>query len=299
MTVSFNCPNCDNLIAFDSKHIGKRARCQSCGQIFIIPDKDDQTPQIIQPETEKDDQPVPGFYRAVFLDNWKLFADRENVKPLVFIAAVVCFKFFLARAICGCNYFTYIIVWGWLFGLYLNIIYEAASGIDRLPEIYLGTSLTFLWYIIKPFMIFFFTMFVAQLPFILTLALLKNKGITYTNFWRFGIGLHTIPQVLFVLGLFLFPMAVLNLAVGEDITLLRPDYIFKPIRAAFRPYLVIVGLLVAFGVLETQTSQYQTGLPPLMVTARLAVNLLLQIIAIFTMRAIGLFYRHYACHFPW
>jgi hypothetical protein len=88
-------------------------------------------------------------------------------------------------------------------------------------------------------------------------------------------------------------------AGGEDLTLLRPGYIFKPIRAAFRPYLVIVGLLVAFGVLETQTTQYQSGLRLVVIAARLAVDLLVQIIAIFAMRSIGLFYRHYSCHFQW
>jgi hypothetical protein len=298
MTIKFNCPNCDNLIAFDAKHIGKRARCQQCHQAFIIPAKDDQTPQLIEPETEKA-EPVPGFYRAVFRDNWKLFIDRQNVTTLAFVTAAVCFKFFLAHAICGCNYLTHIIVWGWLFGFYLNIIYEAAFGIDRLPEIYLGTAVTFAWHIIRPFLIFFFTMLVVQMPFILTLALLRGKGFTYTNIWQFGIGLHSILQVLFILGLFMFPMAVLNMAGGEDLNLLRPDYIFKPIRAALRPYLIIVGLLVAFGVLESQTDQYQSDLPHLIIAARLALNLLVQIIAIFAMRSIGLFYRHYSCHFQW
>jgi hypothetical protein len=298
MTIKFNCPNCDNLIAFDAKHIGKRARCQQCHQAFIIPAKDDEIPQLIEQEAEKA-EPVPGFYRAVFRDNWKLFIDRQNVTTLAFVTAAVCFKFFLARAICGCNYLTYVIVWGWLFGFYLKIIYEAAFGIDRLPEIYLGTAVTFAWHIIRPFLIFLFTMFVVQMPFIFALGLLKGKGFTYTNIWQFGIGLHSLLQVLFVLGLFLFPMAVLNVAGGEDLALLRPDYIFRPIRAALGPYLVIVGLLVAFGVLETQTAQYQSGLPPVIIAGGLAVNLFVQIIAIFAMRSIGLFYRHYACHFQW
>jgi hypothetical protein len=298
MTIKFNCPNCDNLIAFDAKHIGKRARCQQCHQAFIIPAKDDQTPQLIEQETERA-EPVPGFYRAVFRNNWKLFIDRQNVTTLAFVTAAVCFKFFLARAICGCSYMTHIIVWGWLFGFYLNIIRDAAFGIDRLPEIYLGTAATFAWHIIRPLLIFFFTMFVVQMPFFFALALLHSKGFTYTNIWQFGIGLHSILQVLFILGLFMFPMAVLNVAGGEDLTLLRPDYIFKPIRAALRPYLLIVALLVAFGVLESQTDQYQSDLPHLIIAARLALNLLVQIIAIFAMRSIGLFYRHYACHFQW
>ncbi|HUT28551.1 MAG TPA: hypothetical protein VMX13_02075 [Sedimentisphaerales bacterium] len=298
MTITFNCPKCDNLIAFDSRHIGKRAKCQSCGQILIIPAKDDQTPQVIEPETEKA-EPLPGFYRAVFVESWRLFIDRENVTTLAFVVVAVCFKFFLARAICCCNYITYFLAWGWLFGFYLNIIHETAFGNDKLPEIYLGTTFTFFWQVLRPFLIFFFTLFVVQLPFIITLALLKDKDFTYTNIWRPEIGLHSILQVLFILGLFLFPMAILNVAVGQDVALLRPDYLIKPLRRAFVPYLIPVALLVAFGLLETQTAQYQTGLPPLTITARLAVNLLLQIIAILAMRSIALFYRHHSCHFTW
>jgi hypothetical protein len=298
MTIRFNCPKCDNLIAFDSRHIGKRAKCQNCGQILIIPAKDDQTPQLIEPEAEKTG-PLPGFYHAVLVESWRLFIDRENVTTLAFVAAAVCFKFFLARAICCCNYVTYFLVWGWLCGFYRNIVHETAFGNDKLPEIYLGTTFTFFWQVFRPFVIFFFTLLVVQLPFIITLALLKDKGFTYTNIWRPEIGLHSILQILFLLGLFLFPMAVLNVAVGEDVTLLRPDYLIKPLRRAFMPYLVPVALLIAFGLLETQTGQYQSDLPPLIIAARLAANLLLQIIAILAMRAIGLFYRHYSCHLPW
>lgn len=298
MTITFNCPKCDNLIAFDSKHVGKRAKCQNCGQLLIIPAKDNQTPELIEAEAEKTG-PVPGFYRAVFIESWPIFVNRESVTTLVFVAAAVCFKFFLARAMCCINYITYFLVWGWLFGFYLNIIHETAFGADKLPEISLGTIFTFFWQLIRPFAIFFFTLFVVQLPFIITLALLKANGFTYTNIWRLEIGLHSILQVFFILGLFLFPMAILNVAVGEDVTLLRPDYLIKPLRRALLPYLIPVALLVAFGLLETQTGQYQKDLPPVIIAARLGGNLLLQVIAILAMRAIGLFYRHYSCHLAW
>jgi len=298
MTIKFNCPNCDALIAFDDKHIGKHARCLTCGQIFIIPARENQTPQKIEPQIEKG-RPLPGFYRAVFVESWKLFIDPENATSLVFVIAVVCFKFFLAPAICCCGHITYFIVWGWLFGFYLNIIYETAFGIDKLPEIYLGTSITFLWYVIKPFLIFFSTMVAVQLPFIIALRLLHDKGLTYVNMWQTGIGLHSLLQILFILGLFVFPIAVLTVAVGRDITLLRPGYLFKPICSAFIPYLVVVVLLVAFGVLEMQTSQYDAQMSPPIITGRLTFNLVTQVIAVIAMRSIGLFYRHYNCHLPW
>lgn len=49
----------------------------------------------------------------------------------------------------------------------VNIIYESALGIDKLPKIYLRTSITFLWYVITPFLTFFLTMVAVQLPFCL------------------------------------------------------------------------------------------------------------------------------------
>jgi hypothetical protein len=297
MTIQFYCPNCDSLIAFDSKHAGKRARCLTCGQILIIPSQDYEKPKKIETEREKT-EPVPGFYRAIFLDSWKIFFDPENATSLLFVIAAVCFKFFLGQAMCCMNYISYVVVWGWLLGFYLNIIYETAFEIDKLPEIFLGTSITFLWYIIKPFLTFFFTMLTVQIPFIIALILLQDRGITYENMWQVHTGWHLLLQALFIFGLLLFPMTVLTTAVGKDITLLRPDYILVPALKAPLSYTTIVALLVAACILEMQTTQYD-GSPPLITAANLAINLAVQVIAIIAMRSIGLFYRHYSCHLPW
>ncbi len=301
MTIKFNCPKCNALIAFDSKHAGKRAHCQSCSQVFIIPSKDDEKPKKIKTEEIEIAEPIPGFYRAVFVDSWKIFADRENVPSLVFVAAAICFKFFLARAICCMNYITFAVVWGWLLGFYLNIIRETAFEIDTLPKIYLGEGVSFLWNIIKPFLVFTFTLFVVLIPFFITLSLLQDKGITTRNMWQAEIGLRLLLQVLFILGLSLFPMAILSTAVGRDLTLLRPDYILLPLFRAFKPYLVVAALLITVGALEMQTKQFNPSAKAtiLSVTGHLFLNLVIQVIAIITMRAIGLFYRHYTCYLPW
>jgi hypothetical protein len=297
MTIKFYCPNCDAIIAFDSKHAGKRARCLTCGQIFIIPQKNDEIAKKIKAEPEYKGEPVPGFYHAVFIDSWKLFFDPQNVTSLAFVVAVVCFKFFLAKACCM-NYIILIVVWGWLLAFYLNIIYETAFEIDQLPQIQLSASdflgvTALVWYIIKPFLIFLYTMFIVQLPFIIALALLEDKGITYENMWQARTGLHLLLQALFILGLFLFPMAILTTAVGKDLTLLRPDYIVAPIFKAFIPYLAVVALLVAAALLETRTKQFE-GATFAITAANLALNLAVQLIAIIAMRSIGLFFRHYS-----
>jgi len=296
MTIQFYCPNCDAIIAFDDKHCGKRARCTTCGQLFIIPSKSNEKAKKVELPKEKG-EPEPGFYRAVFVDNWKLFFDRENATSLVFVTAVVCFKFFTFGSFC-CGFTTFFIVWGWLLGFYLNIIYETAYDIDKLPEIYLGTSVTFMWYVIKPFFLFLFTMAAVQLPFIITLLMLKDKGLTYENMWQAEFGFRLLLQVLFILGLFLFPVAILTIAVGRDITMFRPDYLLGPVFRAFMPYIIVVALLVATAALETQTKQY-TGSAFATTAGHLALNLAVQVVAIVAMRSIGLFYRHYSCHFPW
>lgn len=293
MTIQFNCPKCDALIAFAYKHAGKRARCLTCGELFIIPAKDGDKPQKIEPKIQKA-EPVPGFYRAVLVDSWRLFVGPQNSTSLAFVIAAVCFRFFLGTGICCVNYISFVVVWGWLLGFYLNIIYETAYDIDNLPAIYLGTSITFIWYIVKPLAVFLFTIAVVEIPFIVALAILKSPDPAAQNSWPVEIVLHA----LFVFGLFLFPAAILTMAVGKDFTLLRPDYVLAPIVREFRPYLVVAGLLIAAVVVEMQTQQY-TGQDVPIAAGHLMLNLAVQVVAIIAMRSIGLFYRHYSCCFAW
>jgi len=293
MSIRFNCPRCENLIAFEDKYAGKKALCVNCGQKFIIPSGNYTEPEIIEPEVEPV-LPEPGFYRALFLDSWRLFFDTRNVKTFIFITAAVCFKFFLNPEFC-CRCVSFFIVWAWLFGFYLNLIEESAFGETKLPEIVLGKGSEFMVNVVKPVLIFLITFFMVEIPAILSLALLKDKGVTFMNMWRLEPRIHLIPLVLFVVSLFFFPMAILTTAIGRDITFLRPDYLLKPVFKAFWPYLILFTLLVVFAAVESQTKQYnpEAGRSAIFY---LALNLSVQVIAIFAMRAIGLFYRHYNCY---
>jgi predicted RNA-binding Zn-ribbon protein involved in translation (DUF1610 family) len=298
MTIEFNCPNCGALIAFDSKHVGRRAKCLTCGQRFLIPAASFQKPEKVAPEPAPREDPVPGFYHTVFLDSWRTFVRRQSVTPLAFVIAVVCFRFFLARGACYLNYVASIIIWGWLFGFYLNIIHQTALDEDVLPEVDIGTSITFLWHVIEPIFIFGYTLFLVELPFIVTLSLARNHGITYNQVWSGHTTLHLLLQVFQIGGLFVFPAAILTLAVGQDFTLLRPDYLLAPLFGAFLPYLTVVLLLVATCFVEMHTTQY-TGASEVITAKHLASNLLVQVLAILSMRSIGLLYRHYGCYFKW
>jgi DNA-directed RNA polymerase subunit RPC12/RpoP len=96
MTVEFNCPHCGALIAFDSRHAGRRAKCLRCEQKFLIPAQSFEKAEKIAPEPKPKEDPIPGFYRAVLVDSWKVFFHPQSVTPLAFVIAVVGFKFFLA-----------------------------------------------------------------------------------------------------------------------------------------------------------------------------------------------------------
>jgi hypothetical protein len=307
MTIEFNCPHCGALIAFDSKHAGRQAKCLKCDQKFLIPAESFQKAQKVAPEPEPREDPIPGFYRAVLVDNWRIFFRPQSVTPLVFVVALVCFRFFLASGACCLNHVVSIIVWGLLFGYYLSIIYETAQDEDVLPEVDVGTSITFLRHVLQPIFIFAYTLFLVELPFLITLAWAQGHGITAGQVWSGYTPLHLLLQFFQVAGLFLFPAAILTLAVGQDFTLLRPDYLLAPIFQAFVPYLTVVLLLLATCFLEMHTMQY-TGknptitaphLSPRAAAQHLSLNLLVQVLAILSMRSTGLLYRHYGGYFKW
>jgi hypothetical protein len=298
MTIQFNCPHCGAIIAFNEKHSGKRARCLTCSQLFIIPSKDDKKPKKIKPEKEKPGEPLPGFYRAVFIDNWQLFTKSENVAGLVLITTAVLFKFFASRlnftvtlsarrtidVPVPLGYILHISTWGFLFWYYMEIIYSTAFEIEKLPEVAMGGFYSFLWHIIKSIYTFAIALLVVELPFLIVAIIAKITG----N------GLI----VLLLCGLFFFPIAVLTVAIGRDLTMLRPDYLLIPILRAFIPYLAMSMLLGVAAFLQFQAKQY-TGQEPMIAADHLLLNLGAQILILMSMRTIGFFYRHYTCCLPW
>lgn len=302
MTIQFNCPNCNALIAFADKHAGKRGRCLTCGQLFIIPSTDEERPKKVKLKVEKG-EPVPGFYRAAFVDGWKLFTEPENATGLLLILITVCFKFFVARltytvAFHGpwrtiefplpIGFILSTATWGFLFWYYMEIIYSTAFELEKLPDVKVGGFYGFMWRIVKSLYIFIIALLVVELPFLITVAVSRITGTE----WR------ALLRALMLGGLFPFPMAILTVAIGKDLTMLRPDYLLVPIFRAFKPYLAMSALLGAAGVLHTQASQY-AGQNFAAAMGYLLLNLAVQVFALMAMRSIGLFYRHYTCYLPW
>jgi hypothetical protein len=302
MTIQFNCPSCNELIAFADKHSGKRAHCANCGQKFIIPSSDKGKTKKIKSPKERA-EPLPGFYRAVLVESGQIFTNPENITGLVFIAIAVCLKFFTA----GMNYtmtvpgraysvdlplpFGWILrvsAWGFLFCYYMEIIYSTAYEQEKLPDVIVGGFSGLFLRIVKSVYIFIIMLVVVELPFFIAALISRWMGAEW-------------PVLLYTLmfaGLFLFPMAILTAAIGKDLMLLRPDYFLITISRAFKPYLVTALLLGAAAVLAMLTSQY-SGRSSVVDTGYLLLNLTVQVVLLLAMRSIGLFFRHYNCLLPW
>ena len=303
MTIRFNCPNCNELIAFADKHSGKRAHCANCGQKFVIPSEDKGKTKKIKSPKEKA-EPLGGFYRAVFAESWQLFTKEENITSLVFIATAVCLKFFTASknytiTLVGeamsidlpipIGHVLHVAAWGFIFWYYMEMIYSTAYEQEKLPDVIVGGFKGLLWRIVKTVYIFLIMLLVVEVPYLVA-ALVSS--------WMDA----EWPVLLYALlfgGLFLFPVAILTVAVGKDLMMLRPDYFLIPIFRAFGPYLVTAVLLGAAVVLQMQAKQYSGQLTTAAAAGHLLLNLAVQVIALIAMRSIGLFFRHYSCLLPW
>jgi hypothetical protein len=309
MTITFHCPNCGGLCAFDDSNAGRRARCTSCQQLFIIPSQDGQKAKKVKVK-ERVDGAISGFYRAVFVDSWKVFAGRTGITGLVFVAIVACFKFFIRHM----NYvlsvksplaerwidiplpFGWVMAltcWGCLFWYYMEIIYWTAFDRDELPEVYMGSARRLVWNILKSLYELLVAIVVVELPFIIIIVVLMKIGVEWS--WPL--------RMLAMAGLFTFPMAVLTISVGQDLVMvLRPDYLIMPIIRAFRPYLVTSGLVILAAVLLFKTVAYSPQMLEkggVIVGLYLAANIALQVVAIIAARSVGLFCRHYGCYLLW
>jgi hypothetical protein len=302
MPITCACPKCNAHCEYDEETAGLAIECNNCGRIFLSPSGQDKK------APSKPEAPIPGFYRAVFIGAWKLFARPHNYILIGLIITITIFKFFLAGGLCAdrarTSVLSYmyiagvllkILLWGWFAGIYFNIICDTAYGEDNLSDdvedAITAIVTAFASSIGRPILLFYYALIGSQIPLIVAVAVFQIAG------FKLNILLH----FLFLTGLFLFPVALLTVAVTEDILSMRPDYFFKPILKAFRPYLVVFAFTIAaaIGWLLIGDMDAVVGTSQLRIALELLLNIGFQFFAIMTMRTIGLYYRHYSCYFPW
>jgi hypothetical protein len=306
MSIEFNCPKCNALIAFDDKHAGKRARCATCEHRFIIPEASFQKPSRASQPTEEapKDVPIPGFYRAALIGSWGVLFRWNTLVGLVFISAAVGFKFFVAHVdysfvlmdrlsfILPFGLIVRILCWGILFWIYLESIVLGALDVDALPDMDIDGYGDLTRKAIRSVFAFFIALVFCLLPAVLYL-LFSGKG--------YSLGMtHGLAN----LGLFFLPMCILAVGVNQNTQVLcRIDLLFAPVTKAFFPYLICAAMVM--GVWFLQMKMHNAGDPALaeasasLKTLHLAMHLGIQILALVAMRSLGLYYRHYQCYFKW
>jgi hypothetical protein len=241
-TIAFNCPGCKRLCAFKDTYAGRRARCLTCNQVLIIPASENEKAQKVK-QPKEFDEPLPGFYEAVFKKSLPAVFSKQSLATLLFILVVTTLKFFTIhldysipiRFTSGGGFTVHlpvgwavaVFVWGGVFWCYAEIIYATAFDVEPLPEIYFGSWYGYLFAVLKSFYSFFIALVVVLLPTIIFRCIFSILGIL--SRWAL------FPFI--VLAMFLFPMAVLTVSIGRDLTMLfRPDYFFQPIKKAFWHY---------------------------------------------------------------
>lgn len=311
MTITFNCPKCENLCAFHDIHAGKRAKCTKCWQVFVIPPEDGQKPEKVKIKEEFVlDGPFSGFYRAVFRESWKIFSSRQNIVVLLLITTLLCFKFFLGGLYSEFSAFVpatgkfitiplpigaliTLFVWAFLFWYYTELIYSTAFGLEVLPHPHIESVRELEWNIIRS----------AWMLFISLAIVLAPAAVAFLITLKIGSVNRLLVYGLAILGFFFFPMTVLIVSIGRDVVLLfRLDYIVKPIVRAFRPYTAAAVLTIAAAFLQFRIANHIGHIPSVSVISMalyLLANFAVQVIIIISMRSIGLFYRHYGCFVPW
>jgi len=306
-TITFNCPRCKDLCAFKDIYSGRRARCLRCDQVFIIPAAENGKAQKVERSSKGFDDPLPGFYEAVFKNSWRAIFNKQSLTALVFIFAAISLKFFTVhldysfRIVGAAIGFTVLLpvgfiiagfVWGGIFWCYAEIIYTTAFDVEVLPQMDFEGGFGYMFKVMRSFYTVFIALLVSLLPAIIAKMI----------FTLFGVGANWVILPFVVLGMFLFPMAILTVSIGRDLLMLfRPDYFFAPIRKAFWHYLFLAGLFILTWQLQYMSLNYKdvADKSDLMILLSLLAALAIQILAIFTMRATGLFYRHFVCFFKW
>jgi hypothetical protein len=291
--IEFQCPNCRKVVGFDRKLISKTAHCDKCSQKFVVPSEDFAQAKKIASTCKTADS--PGFYKDLFVNNWKAFFKEESLVGIIFIAAIVFFKFFLGHIDYSTS-FRYIRLqapvgtivsvagWGCLLWYYMEIIYSAAFGDNYLPEVNMGGIFGAAWKIIKSISAFAFVLLIVEAPFLLIIAVLKNLGISS--------GL--ITEILTLAGAYFFPIIILTISVGQSEDLFKPLKLISSIFRNFTAYSVLSIMFLAIWLLEFETIGYhQAAQTDTGITLHLVANLTVQFTAVFIMRGIGLFYKHY------
>lgn len=345
MSIVAHCASCGARFTLSDSMAGRKARCARCKSVIQIPELVDAEPDDLFSLADEDSRSAPPVVSAspagpVVLDHaareeerarQDQLPDRLTTDPTrgfwadaalsfavpfhgrgVFVLIMVLIlriihQFLAFASYAGCagqiiGLLGRFIIDGWLFALYLNTIGETCRGEDELPNI--GMDQGAIDDVILPFFRFVGGFAWVWLPF----------GVCGILMWRFGGFVDPMSDWLLLLGLwglglFMWPMTVLTIAVyGFALDALRYDLQVVTIARAFVQYLAIWVLLsftigayfaMTFGSILSQYFPNALGWLPTGMVGTIVFFGVQSYFMLVSMRIIGLFYRHNKRHFAW
>lgn len=299
--ITFQCPKCGRFCAFKAQYAGRQARCLNCQTRMIIPLHDKGKAKRI---AEAPLPPLKGFYAAALKKNARtLFAKPDSLAPLLFVCFLLTLKVFLGHVDLSIELpgFVLLLPLGWIVIVFnllflpwyaMQTVVSASLGLDELPDIYTGSFFSYAWELLRDAYFFLAALALSVLP----LALLMNVLDHY------GFGWDPLRPVVLLPALLLFPITLLLLSTGVDLTsLFRYDLFYRMIRRFPRPYLLVCGVTAVAlfaGWLSFRFIWVPGETDPAELAVKYPLTLAAAVILLFAMRCVGLFGYHYMRSLP-
>ena len=316
MSIGYLC-RCGAKLMFPESAVGRKARCRKCQFIFTVPDNrpvdilslaplaedmEFTRPAAAPPGTSRQDEELAGDGQPRFwgdlLDSLLVLADPGNIITCIVIVGLNFLLGLIGHTVpfgFGYTWIFMIAAWtlilGYLCSFYLNTILEAAAGEDDLPTLRVDNVVDdILWPLLQ---------YAGSWLFAMAPAIVASIA---SWWWSRDLPQNLITG-LYLIGGFLWPAIVLVVALGNGFRGLWPHLLIRTVLAAPLSYLAVAGVLAVGTALSLWPSLLTAvGLGALGPTSErvlsVTTSILAPVVSIVSMRAIGLYYRHYKHKLP-
>jgi len=324
--------------------VGKKAKCHKCGAVFVLQEEDDGSTIPLAGDAQWEDKPAaaaPVVQQSAAVRG--SLGGEAPARPIIspptpargYANSLLWTLLFPASAP---NLVTFIVIWAvlavggrlpfisivlglWYAGYRFAVVETAAAGESDLPDVNYSTAWGY--EMLYPVFQWFGSWVVVMLPAVAYTAVAAYRGsadvfdvlLALTG----GVagllqtaGADPIPVILVCLGIILWPMIILCVALGGLTTVYRIDLILVTVFRSLGPYMVTLIVVGAATVTEVLLSSLlaarMTGGTTPASAGRLAgsaivvramstgITLYCNIVML---RAIGLYYHHFKHRFAW
>lgn len=280
---------------------GRKARCRTCGNVFLVPPAETNA-SVAEPTDSPPEESITTVGRSFVADAIRafgLFGRFPNLVSCLVIAlfgviglAVASFFPMGVGAATVVRLLVLAFVYGVICSFCLNSITAVANGEDDLPG---ASTYTNTWDgVFEPLLQFAGSVVLLALPALIASFVLHSPLSKWPN-------VHPLVLALAGVGLFLWPITILAVALGGLTVFYRPDLLLRAIAAAPAQYLFICLLLVVAAAIHYLGEYAASLIAP--AVSRWAVTVITSTVQYYSlivaMCLIGLFYRHYHRRFPW